>query len=465
MVFAKIKTIVVCISLCFVAPATAAPDPRTFEAQLNTYVQSEMRKAQIPGVAIAVLKKGRIVVAKGYGIANVEHNVPVTTKTIFQSGSLGKMFTAAVVMKEVERGRLNLNDPISKYITGFPASWRPITIRHLLTHTSGIPNVGDDFDFKLEYTDDALIKSAAALPLLFKPGSRWSYSNTGYVLLGIIVKRAIGREYWDILQSDVFNPLGMKTARVISSRDIVPNRAGGYELVNGALKNADYVSAKMNTTADGSLYFSLDDLIAWSRGIDQRKVLRPESWKQIFTPVRLNSGRPHPYGLGWELGTAKGQQRPYHGGTWQGFKTFFSRYLADDLSIILLANSMETDTDKFVEGIAKLWDPALVTKGPRPKPEPEIDRRVSALIEKARLGQFREADVPLVAAASIPSYNRYFAKIMKQLGALTRLDLIARQQRGDDLVYSYVAWFGDRAMEVRYAISTGDRVSQFSISD
>ncbi len=462
--FGLAKTLCAVATLCVAAPALAAPDPETFRTQLDTFIEREMRDEKVPGVSVAILRKGEIVVAKGYGQADVENNVPVTTETIFQSGSVGKMFTAAAVMSQVEQGRMGLDDPVSKYVPDAPASWRTMTIRHLLTHTSGVANYGSDFDYRRDYTDDELVKIAAAMPLDFAPGARWSYSNTGYALLGILVKKATGKSYLEILDTEIFKPLGMKTARGISDGDIVLHRASGYKLVDGALKNQDFVSPTMNSTADGSLYLSLDDMIAWARGVEQGKVLSPASWKQIYTPVRLNSGKPYPYGFAWNLNMAGGKPRYHHGGAWQGFRTYYSRYLGDDLSVVLLTNSAETDLDAFVDGIAKLWDPALVAPAPRPKAEPDTARRVTALIETARAGALRPQDVPLAGEAFIKMVNPYLANMMKPLGALTKLELTEREELGDDISYTYVATFGDRTMKVRYAVAPGNQVSSFFIS-
>ncbi|NIJ38462.1 CubicO group peptidase (beta-lactamase class C family) [Sphingopyxis panaciterrae] len=461
--FGLTKTLCAAAMLCVAGPALAAPDAATFNTQLDAFVEQEMGAEKVPGVSVAVLHKGEIIVAKGYGLANVEHDVPVTPETIFQSGSVGKMFTAAVVMRQVEQGKMSLDDPLSKYVPDAPASWRPITIRHLLTHTSGIPNVGDDFDFQRNYSDDELIRGFAALPLSFQPGARYSYSNSGYVLLGIVVERATGRFYGDILKTDIFQPLGMKTARVISDKDIVPHRAAGYELVDGVLKNQDFVSVKMNTTADGSLYVSLDDMIAWARGVEQGKVLSAASWKQVYTPVRLNSGKTYPYGFGWDVDVAGGKPRLHHGGSWQGFRSYYSRYLGDDLVILFLANSAEANTETFVDGIAKLWDPALVAV-PSPKPEPDVARRVTALIETARVGGLRPQDVPLAPATFITTQSPYFVKDLKELGALTKLELIERGEAGDDINYVFKATFGERVARVYYSVAPGNQASNFFLS-
>ena len=461
----QVTNIVAMATFCIAAPAMAAPDQVVFKKQLDSFVEAELRAQKVPGAAIAVLRKGEIVVAKGFGKANVEHDVPVTPNTIFQSGSVGKMFTSAAVMTEVERGTIRLDDPISKYLPAVPAAWRPITIRHLLTHTSGIPNFESGFDLHRDYSDDELLKHSYTLPLEFKPGARWNYSNTGYVLLGFILHNATGKTYLDILDTRVFKPLGMKTARGISDADIVPNRAAGYEMHDGELKNQDWVSPTMNITADGALYLSLNDMIAWARGVEKGAVLSSGSWEQTYAPAVLNSGKTYPYGFAWMLGQAAGHPRLYHSGSWQGFTTFYSRYLGDDLQIILLTNSSNTRLETIVDGIAKLWDPALVARGPLPAPEPAAERRMTALIEAVRSGKLRAQDVPLAGSGFAEEANEYFATKLKTLGPLNGLKLVKRQELGDDIVYTYAATFGDRKMTAEFGIGPGEQVSSLMIDD
>ena len=246
-----------------VARAQAPADVR-----IDSVVRAEMTRQRIPGVAVAIVKNGAVMMAKGFGESNVELHTPVTVETMFQSGSVGKQFTSAGVMTLVEEGKVGLDDPITKYFPGAPPSWRGITVRHLLTHTSGIPDYTTDaMDYRRDYTEDELEKMAFGLEPEFPPGSRWNYSNTGYVLLGIIIHKASGKFYGDLLRERIFTPLGMGTARVISEEDIIPNRAAGYQMVQGQLKNQEWVAPKLNTTADGSLYLSIRDYIAWDRGL------------------------------------------------------------------------------------------------------------------------------------------------------------------------------------------------------
>jgi CubicO group peptidase (beta-lactamase class C family) len=210
------QRIVVVISVLTLGPGALAGQPQlTSQAvagymdQVDKFVSAEMQRQGVPGVAIGIVSKGEVIAAKGYGDANVELGVPVTPKTMFQSGSVGKQFTAVAVMLQVEEGKLALDDSITKYFPNAPASWRPITVRHLLTHTSGIPDYTEGLtagssqgiDLRRDYTEDELSRAAYGLPLEFEPGSRWSYSNTGYLLLGVIIHRVSARFYGEVLRS------------------------------------------------------------------------------------------------------------------------------------------------------------------------------------------------------------------------------------------------------------------------
>jgi CubicO group peptidase (beta-lactamase class C family) len=285
-------------------PARAAgPDP------IDAFVEAERERQRIPGVAVAIVRGAEVVKAQGYGLANLEHQVPVKPETVFQSGSLGKQFTAAAVMLQLEDGKLALDDPLTRFFPDAPAGWARITVRQLLTHTSGIADYGRaDVDYRKDYTEDEFARVAYGLRLEFPPGSRFRYSNTGYALLGFLVHKVSGRLYGDVLAERVFRPLGMATARVISESDVVENRAAGYELVEGRLQNQEWVSPRLNTMADGSLYLSLLDYVAWDRGLRARAVLKPESWAAVFTPATLSDGTRTQYGFGWRLVEVAGQK-------------------------------------------------------------------------------------------------------------------------------------------------------------
>ena len=330
--------------------------------KVDDYIRSEMKSQQIPGLALAVIKDGRIVIAKGYGLANVEHEVPVKPETIFQSGSTGKQFTATAVMMLVEEGKLNLEDKITKYFPDGPEAWRNITLRHLLTHTSGMTDYPEDFDLRRDYTEDELYQRIKSIPLAFQPGDKWSYSNLAYVMLGILIHKASGKFYGDFLQERVFKPLDMTTARIISEADIIPNRAAGYRVENGQLKNQNWVSPSLNTTADGALYLTIYDMAKWDAALYTEKLLKKSSLEQMWTPVKLNDGKTHPYGFGWALAEVRGRRLIEHGGAWQGFKAHISRYVDDKMTVILFANQIRANQTKLAHGVAAIINPELASK-------------------------------------------------------------------------------------------------------
>jgi CubicO group peptidase (beta-lactamase class C family) len=456
--------ILVCVALFSLVPRMA--DGQTVVERIDDLVNAEMQRQRVPGVAVAVAKNGERIRAAGYGLANVEHRVPVGVETIFQSGSLGKQFTAVAAMLLVEDGKLSLSDPLAKYLPGAPESWRGITVYHLLTHTSGIPDyTAGTVDLRRDYSEDELAQLAFGLELEFPAGARWNYSNTGYLLLGSVIRKASGRFYGDFLRERVFEPLGMETARVISEADIVPNRAAGYRLVNGELKNQEWVAPQLNTTADGSLYLSTLDLVAWDAGLRRGAILEPESWARVFESVRLNSGKTFPYGFGWSLEEVAGQPVHRHGGAWQGFKSSIARYLGDGLTVIVLANLAEADPDRFVEGIAAIVNPALAAPEPTPiaDREPQVTARLEGLLRAAAEGRLAPGEFAYVRAGFFPDVAKEYAELLGGLGRPTRLALLERRELGDDRVYEYEVAFFEKKLRATLGLAPDDKISMLWI--
>jgi CubicO group peptidase (beta-lactamase class C family) len=344
-------------------PVEASADP------VDAYLHAEMQKRQIPGLALLVVRDGKIVRAQGYGFANVELHVPVRPETVFQSGSMGKQFTAAAVMMLVEQGKLNLDDPLTKFFPDAPAAWQQVRVKNLLSHTGGFTDYPKNFDYRRDYTEDQLLKIVEAIPLAFPPGSKWSYSNLGYLTLGILIHRVSGQFYGDLLHDRIFEPLGMTTTRIISEADIVPNRAAGYRLVKGQLKNQEWVSPTLNTTADGSLYFSILDLAKWDAALREGKLLSRASYDQMWTPFKLNDGKPNAdgYGFGWFIHDVRGHHVIEHEGAWQGFNTNISRYVDDKLTIVVLTNLDGAHPDDLTHHAAGLMIPELMPEEKKSK--------------------------------------------------------------------------------------------------
>jgi CubicO group peptidase (beta-lactamase class C family) len=351
--------------------AAADPDP----ARVDADVRREMERQRIPGLSLGIVRDGHLVRAEGYGLANVELDAPVTPRTMFQSGSVGKQFAAALVLLLAEEGRLGLDDRVAKWLAEAPASWTGITIRHLLTHTSGIAEYTDSIDLHRDYTEQDLLRMAVARPLDFQPGARWHYSNTAYAVLGILIRRVTGRFYGDLLKERIFTPLGMGTARVISEADIVPGRASGYRLVGGQLENQEWVAPSLNTTADGALYLSALDMARWAEALETDKPLAASLRAQMWTPARLSSGLPADardggYGFGWFLGRRSGQPVTEHGGSWQGFQSYIGRFPDQKLTVFAFANLAGSDPSLVARAVAALYAPVLASPSPSPSPPP-----------------------------------------------------------------------------------------------
>jgi CubicO group peptidase (beta-lactamase class C family) len=421
-----------CVTTC------AAQDAVT--VKVDDFIKTEMLKQKLPGVSLAVVRNGQIVLAKGYGLANVEHQVAVKPETIFQSGSVGKQFTATAVMMLVEEGKIDLDEKIGKYLGDVPESWKNITVRNLLTHTSGLTDYPQDFDFRRDYTEDELLKRAQAIPLAFQPGEKWQYSNLGYVTLGILIGKVTGRFYGDFLQERIFKPSGMATARIINEADIVPNRAAGYRLAGGELKNQEWVSPKLNTTADGSLYLTVYDLAKWDSALYGEKLLKRASLEQMWTPVKLNDGKPASYGFGWAFGEANKHRIIEHGGAWQGFKSFIARYVDDKLTVIVFANLADADPAKLAHGVAAIYNPELA---PSPvKAIEDAEPRVTAQLKELLLAFTNgTADPNLFTKRAqegiFPDRAKQAGEFLKTLGPLNKIQLVERQEKDEIRIYRY----------------------------
>ena len=413
------------------------------------YVTAVMQHQKIPGLSVAIVRGDSILLARGFGFANLEHRVPASDSTVYQSGSLGKQFTATAVGMLAQQGRLSLDERITKWFPEGQGTWDSVRVRHLLTHTSGVPDYTDSMiDLRKDYTEDQLVRVATKQRLDFPAGTSWSYSNTGYLLLGVIVHRVTGRFYGDVLQDLLFKPLGMRT-RVISEADIVPNRAAGYRLVDNQVKNQEWVSPSLNTTADGALYLTVNDLAKWAIALKKQRLPPARVLEEAWTPVRLADGGTFPYGYGWDLGPQRGHERIGHTGSWQGFKTAIYRYPELDLSVAVLANLAEATPGPIAQGIAGILEPSLrppelfdSTIGGSSPPVP-----ISALLRRIVAGN-AHGIAPGARRHLLPAARRQLPEILKQARSWTALGC-ERPMGGR------VQWLGAEAVHVCYARGVG----------
>lgn len=424
------------------APAFAPPLDAQGLRAIDSFIEAQLARQKIPGLAIGIYSRGHILLAKGYGQANVELSVPVKPETIFQSGSVGKQFVSAAIMMLVEENKLSLDDSITKYFSDAPASWKPILIKNLLSHTSGLSEYETDertgpkgpFYMRLDFTEDELVTKIEALPIEWAPGEKWAYRNTNYVLLGILIHKITGKPYHEFLDERIFKPIGMTSTRLISERDIVPNRAAGYEIDDrGQLKNQEWVSPTFNSTADGTLYFNVLDLAKWDAALYGTQLLKQSSLDRIWTVYPLNDGKPNPagYGFAWSIDKQNDHKRIEHGGAWQGFTCSIARYPDDNLTVVVLTNldAGHSNPELLAHVAAGLADPPLLP--PKlvaiPDSQPAIASSLSKLLDKVVAGEdIRPQTTAELAALITPDAGKWVQHMLSPVWPGGSLTLVKR---------------------------------------
>jgi len=328
----KVEKVILTICLFLVLSCVTSFAAQVVESKADDYIRAYVEMDRFSG-SVLIARKGEILLKKGYGLANYEHDIPNTPQTKFRIASLTKQFTAMAVLQLQEKDLLSVNDPISKYITNYPNGDK-ITIHHLLTHTSGIPNftVASDEEARvLPFNLEMTIKKFRDQPVEFSPGEKFEYSNAGYYLLGYILEKVTGQDYETVLKQNIFEPLVMMNSGYDYNHVILKNRACGYKLEKDELINARYIHMA-NVHASGGLYSTVDDMYLWDRALYTEKLIKRNSLEQMFTPHTEN------YGYGWGIVTLFNRKMVGHNGDMDGFQTNITRFIDDDVCIIVLSN-------------------------------------------------------------------------------------------------------------------------------
>jgi CubicO group peptidase (beta-lactamase class C family) len=334
------------------------------QSEIENYVLAQKTALNIPGLSLGVVYKGSVY-KKSWGNANEELSVPATADTVYELASMSKplVATAAMLLMRDRKPPFALEDKVCKHLPEVPGAWGNITIRHLLSHLSGIKEylLIPEFSTRREYSDGELLNMAARYPLNFPPGEQFNYTNTGYCILTMIIERTTRRPYGDILKERIFTPLGMTSTRVNDSTAIIPRRASGYTFRFGSRFHADFVARTQLAFGDCGVVSTLNDLLLLDKELwkADSTILPKDMLDQMWTPAKLNDRTAYQrYGLGWELYCdEKGKvTEVYHGGAIEGFRSIILRYLADKLTVIVLFNG-ELDAgvnDDFATHIADL---------------------------------------------------------------------------------------------------------------
>jgi CubicO group peptidase (beta-lactamase class C family) len=438
--------------------------------QVNDYVKAQMQKRQIPGLSLAVVRDGKLVLARGYGLADVERNVHATPDTVYEIGSMTKSFTATAIMMLVEEGKIGLDEKINHYLPDLPATWKDVTIRHLLTHTSGIKSYSDMPEFpklmRSDTTEAEIIRLVSGEPLEFSPGAKWAYGNTGFFLLGMILEKVSGKPYGEFLEERIFRPLGMTATRVNDLGAIIPNRASGYTLDDSTLRHAEYVSMTWTYSA-GVLVSTVKDIAKWDVALDTDRLLKPSSLQQMWTPVKLQDGRTADYGFGWFVGGVKRHRRISHSGGIPGFVANISRFVDDKLTVIVLINTDQASPDAIAKGVAGIMVPALAHAAPEPiaDQDPQATQHLRDVLTGIEADTVDPAQfTPEAQAFLFPGRMRQFVGLLQQSGSLRSFQPLEQKTVKGQRLYQYRAVFGDTDWLLDFVLTEESKIAEIRLT-
>ncbi len=437
--------------------------------EVDNYIRSQLIERHIPGAAIAVIKDGKIIKSEGYGLASVEFDVPVTRETMFEIGSVSKQITAAAIMLLVEDGKINLDDKISKYLPDTPDAWKNVSVRNLLTHTSGIKSYTSlgGFELSKRYKVGDFVKELSPQPLDFEPGSDYKYSNSGYSLLGYIIEAASGQNYWQFLRTRIFNPLKMNLTADRDPQFIIKNRATGYEWENGKLVGRDYNLTDLFSA--GAIVSTISDMAKWDIALRDETLLKKESKDQVWKPFTLTGGKENPYGFGWNIGEFRGQRLLSHGGQTAGFASNISRYTDAGLDIIVLTNLGDQGLGSVIaRGIAKIYIPSISLKAM--KEQSASDAKISKIIAPALRARLAgQLDPDLMTSELIKSLSTDSAKTENQrlayFGAIKNLTFVGGETSENTKIYRYKVETRNRIFLWRFAVSDADKILEMTLEE
>lgn len=467
----SLRTLAVAAMIIFflLAGPLAAQAPVEPADEVDRYVLEEMRNRQIPGLALAVVKDGVVVKSRGYGLADVERKVPVTPDTRFNIASVDKQFTATLVMMLVEEGKLNLEDEIGKHLPNASRAWKGIRIRHMLSHTAGLSDDwvetvrGREF---FNYTTQQLYDHARTVPLIFRPGASWAYSDQGFFLLCLLVERVAGKPYHDVLRERILDPLGMTGVTVWEPKQVIANRASGYILDRGKLyRNRREIEYGLWN----DLLLTTADLVKWDAALYTEKLLRKSSLQQMWTATRLNNGQPvrfrggfRSYGFGWLVDTFRGHRIISHGG-YTGVNIW---RMPDDRTTVIVLTNLDRPSGSnphgLANGVAGFYVPGAswLAMQPRADTAPEFTHRLRGELLRLQTGQ---SDKTLYA----PEFGMYFHKAitgeihvdLKSLGDFKSLAFLDQEVQGGGRLLYYRAEFARGRYFLRILLDAAGKIA------
>jgi len=445
-------------TICTIVMAFAAASVET-EAATRAAISSAKEilsaayEADEPGAAVVVMEQGKVILSEGYGIANLEWNIPISPDTVFRVGSITKQFTAAGIMLLQEQGKLSVSDSITEYLDDYPTHGHEITIEHLLTHTSGImsytnlPGYMEGGDIRRDVSTEELIEVFDDLPMEFAPGTSWNYNNSGYVLLGAIIEKVSGETYAEFIEKHITTPLGLANTSYENS-NIVPRRAAGY-FADGedTYVNAAYLSMTQPHSA-GSLISTVGDLAKWNDALVNGELVSKDSYEQMTAGFRLADGKLYPYGFGLGLGKLRGQAVIAHSGGIHGFSAYGLWHPEKQVYVAVLTNANGYSPGPTTVGKKVA---AAIIGDPYP-------RRTAITLDESKMssyvGSYAGDGAPPVEISIVDG------GLQLSFGDFATFDLLAEDDDtffiDDSLVIVNVQWQGDEVSGLSVNMSEGE---------
>ena len=454
-----------CLSILYFPDLKKAQLPQ--EGELDAYFKQQIAAKKSPSISVAVVKAGKVVYAKGFGAADLENDIAATPETVYRIGSITKQFTATMIMQLIHEGKLTLDQKFRTILPDMPEAWDKVTVRQLLNHTSGIKAYtevkGLFEDAAMKPTSPAgILKTVEKEPMDFEPGSQWHYNNSGYELLGMIIEKLDGQKYEASLHKRILDPLGMTSTYFTSEKTLVKHRAQGYQSdKKGGFEHAAYLNMDWPYAA-GSIESTTLDLAKWDAALYGDKILSQSDLKQMWTPTTLSTGKKEDYGFGWQIGKVKGIDLVEHGGGIHGFTTYIRRAPAKQLTVIVLTNDGEGDSQALAGGAFGIVDPIFKIEPPK-----AIVDTDAAATRFARTTLQSMLDGKLDRSKLTPEFSKLVTPKMEEdaksglgaMGKITKFELISDETKAGKRARSYRVGLGSTVLTMRVVIDEKGLIS------
>ena len=449
--------------------------------KIDSYVMQQQQATMTPGVGVGIIKNDKVLLAKGYGLSNVELATYTDANSVFQLLSISKQFVAAGIMFMAESGKISLDQSIIFYLTDVPSSWKNITVRNLLNHTSGIIDLTDIYPFYEQIREDAspqqLLEPVYKEQLLFPPGTQWRYSNSNYFLLGLIIEKISGKKLQDFLKENIFQPLGMTATRMNDATDVIPYRVSGYNwigsdaekipaMISGyhgiknVLQNAIYISPT-RVWAAGGVVSTINDLIKWDSALHNNLLLKKESYLQMISPGKLSSGVETNYGFGNELFEIHGHKIAGHQGGGMAFNTAFLQFINDDITVIVLGNQTTCPSKQMAIHIASFLVHDLnysVASNKSIKESKQITELFKSVLLNARNGKVQSELFASEAQETAKFISRAGPDFLNSKGALKSINLVDEKIENGKRSYTYQTIFEKATLLWKFELTTDNKI-------